>query len=100
MHAVGFIFLVVLAFVVLTIFVISLIVKGVFRGVGSLIGGGIASANNRRLGSPPAPIRRCIDPRCLTENPGQARFCRRCGSSLDARSVRGRTPVFQQAAMW
>jgi hypothetical protein len=100
MHTVAFIFVVILAIVVLAIFVISLIVKGVFRGIGSIIGGGFASAGGRRLTSPPAAVRRCIDPRCLTENPGQARFCRRCGSSLDARSVRGRTPVFRQAAMW
>jgi len=99
MHAVGLIFLIVVAFVVLTVFVISLIVKGVFRGLGSIFGGGMLAANNRRL-SPPTPVRRCIDPRCMTDNPGQARFCRRCGSSLDARSVRGRTPVFRHAAMW
>jgi hypothetical protein len=96
----AFIFVVILTVVAVAIILLVLVVKGMFRGVGNVVGSVFAPLNNRRLPHPPAGMRRCIDPRCLADNPGPARFCKRCGSSLDTRSVRGRTPVFNRAAMW
>lgn len=44
----------------------------------------------------PAPSRRCGRRECQTENPAEARFCRRCGKPLaEARRVSVR-----RAAMW
>jgi len=54
--------------------VAMVIVRGIIRGVGRLIGlGGRRSPSYSRL---------CTRLRCGADNPPQARFCRRCGSPL------------------
>jgi hypothetical protein len=91
-----------LLFGILVIFGIALVAALVFGGwvivailrlAGRMLGGLFAP--------PPAPrlnvqLVRCGHPRCRADNPGRARFCRRCGKMLHA----PRPAVARQAAMW
>lgn len=54
--------------------VVMVVVRGVFRGLGRLIGFVPERAPMRAL--------ICSRLRCGADNPPQARFCRRCGSLL------------------
>jgi hypothetical protein len=78
--------------------------------VGALVFGGwvivaivrlIARVFNRVLGQAPASLPpvsgvRCGNSKCLAENPGRARFCRRCGRMLHV----GEPAVARRVAMW
>jgi ribosomal protein L40E len=68
----------------LFVWVAMVVVRGVFRGLGRLIG----FVGDRA----PTQKRICPRLRCGADNPVQARFCRRCGSLL-ARNGRQRTRV-------
>jgi ribosomal protein L40E len=72
--AIEVVVIVVLLWVFLFAWVAFMAVRGVFRGIGRLIG----------FTAQRAPLRAsvCSRLRCGADNPPQARFCRRCGLPL------------------
>jgi hypothetical protein len=62
------------------VWVVVSIVRGVFRGIMALV------RTKPRLRFDPLALRGrvCHHERCRAVNPGQARFCRRCGRELPA----------------
>lgn len=75
-HIFGIFAIVALAWVLFFFWIIGQVVRAVWIAILHVTG----MANRPpRLSSKP---RRCTHVRCLTINPAQANFCRRCGSSL------------------
>jgi ribosomal protein L40E len=72
--AIEVVVIVVLLWVFLFAWVAFMAVRGVFRGIGRLIG------FTPHRASSSASV--CSRLRCGADNPPQARFCRRCGSPL------------------
>jgi|SRR3954451_17144495 hypothetical protein len=75
--------------------VIFTIVRLILRGVGALFD--VPTAN------PPPPLTqsapqgaRCGNPKCRSNNPATAQFCRRCGSAMP----QAQRVAVRRAAMW
>ena len=73
------------------------LVRGVVRALG---GGQPGQSGYSALATTPDKVR-CLRPRCHAENPRGGRFCRRCGTSLEAGAphahARHRPPARQAA---
>ena len=87
-----------LSAVALVVFVLWL-AAAVVRGVGRLIAGAF-----RLLAGPPDAVAadphatRCPRRDCLSANPVEARFCRRCGHAMPATSIAADRPRLMSAA--
>ena len=91
------------------IFIVILVVFGV-GVIGVLVFGGWATVavlrlvsralfgagGANRLPPPPQQSVRCANPGCRADNPGRARYCRRCGRGLRANEP----AVVRRVAMW
>lgn len=75
-HLFGIFAIIALAWVLFFCWIVGLVFRALWMGVLHLTG--MASRPPRMSAKP----RRCTHVRCLTMNPPQANFCRRCGSSL------------------
>lgn len=93
-HILGILAILALAWLLFFVWVIGMIFRGIWLGFVRLTG--IADRPPRLAAKP----RRCTRLRCLTENPPQANFCRRCGSSLTRSTVGRQTSACGSSGRW
>jgi hypothetical protein len=94
-HIFGIFAILAVAWVLFFLWLIGMVVRGLWIGVMRL--GGVARPpRSRRAGTFP---RRCTRLRCLTENPPQANFCRRCGAPL-VRAANRRDSARSNSSRW
>ncbi|HEX4053480.1 MAG TPA: hypothetical protein VHX86_04375 [Tepidisphaeraceae bacterium] len=93
-HIFGILAILALAWVLFFVWLVGMIFRGMWLGFAHLTG---ISGRPPRLAARP---RRCNRLRCLTVNPPQANFCRRCGSSLTRSTVGPQTSACGDSRRW
>ena len=81
------IMLLAIVFFFVVIFVGGWLMIAIFRGLARFLAGS-PNRSPRNNAIARRTVLRCNRPQCLTENPGHAQFCRKCGARLKAAPVR------------